>query len=50
MDSILPGIVPHNRAGPIKVTHMPINNDRHTIPYSSQYDDHDQSRGIFVDR
>lgn len=50
VDSILPGIVPHNRAGPIKVTHMPITNDRHTIPYSSQYDDHDQNRGMSMKR
>ncbi|XP_039271513.2 leucine-rich repeat-containing protein 9-like [Styela clava] len=41
METILPGITPHNRAGPIKVTHMPVTNDRHTIPYSGHYDDHD---------
>ena len=28
-DSVLPGITPHNRAGPIKVTHMAIGSDRY---------------------
>nr|CAB3263538.1 leucine-rich repeat-containing protein 9-like [Phallusia mammillata] len=40
-ESILPGITPHNRAGPIKVTHMSIGNERHAIPYApGHYDDY----------
>ncbi|CAK8686447.1 unnamed protein product [Clavelina lepadiformis] len=45
-DSILPGITPQNRAGPIKVTHMSIGNERHAVPYApSHYDDTDQGKG-----
>uniref|UniRef100_H2Z1T9 Uncharacterized protein n=1 Tax=Ciona savignyi TaxID=51511 RepID=H2Z1T9_CIOSA len=40
-ESILPGITPHNRAGPIKVTHMSIGNERHAIPYAPGHDDND---------
>nr|XP_002121920.1 leucine-rich repeat-containing protein 9-like [Ciona intestinalis] len=44
-ESILPGITPHNRAGPIKVTHMSIGNERHAVPYAPGHDDDGYTRG-----